>query len=109
MERIRGIDNPAAHALVEMLTYYERYNIENYGSDCGPLHDPTTIAWLLEPELFSGRQCNVEIETNSNLTRGATVVDWWGVTDRTKNALVLNNVNAEGFFDLLIRRINNLR
>jgi purine nucleosidase len=108
IERIRAIDNPAARALVEMLTFYGRYNVEKYGSEGGPLHDPTTIAWLLEPELFSGRECNVEIETSSNLTRGATVVDWWGVTDRAKNAMVLNDVDADGFFDLLTRRISNL-
>jgi purine nucleosidase len=108
VERIRAVDNPAARALVEMLTFYGRYNVKKYGSEGGPLHDPTTIAWLLRPDLFSGRDCNVEIETASELTRGATVVDWWGVTDRPKNAFVLNDVDADGFFDLLTERLANL-
>ena len=108
VDRIRDIDNPAARALVEMLVFYERFDEEKYGTDGGPLHDPTTIAWLLRPELFQGRMCNVEIETTSKLTRGATVVDWWGVTKRRKNALVLGDVDADGFFDLLIERVANL-
>jgi purine nucleosidase len=108
VERLRAIDNRAARTLVEMLTFYGRYNVKKYGSDGGPLHDPTTIAWLLRPELFSGRLCNVEIETGSALTRGATVVDWWGATGRQENALVVQDVDADGFFDLLEERLANL-
>jgi purine nucleosidase len=105
---IRAVGNRAAIALADMLSFYGRYNVEKDGSEGGPLHDPTTIAWLLSPDLFAGRDCNVEIETTSNLTRGATVVDWWGVTGRPKNALVINEVDADGFFDLLIERLGNL-
>ena len=108
VERIRAIDNRAARALTEMLLFYERVNEEKYGTDGGPLHDPTTIAWLLKPDLFAGRLYNVEIETGSDLTRGATVVDWWGVTDRRKNALVIRDVDADGFFKLLTERLANL-
>jgi purine nucleosidase len=108
IDAIRAVDNRAARALTEMLTFYGRYNEEKYGSDGGPLHDPTTIAWLLNQDLFSGRTCNVEIETTSELTRGATVVDWWGVTNRPKNALVLGDVDADGFFALLTERLANL-
>ena len=106
--RIRAIGNRAAIALAEMLSFYERFNVEKYGSDGAPLHDPTTIAWLLDPDLFQGRSCNVEIETQSDLTRGATVVDWWGVTGRSRNALVIRDVDADGFFELLTERLANL-
>ncbi len=33
-----------------------------------------------------------------------TVVDWWHVTDRKRNAQVMRDVDADGFFDLLIER-----
>ena len=108
MDRLAAVGNTASEALVKMLTFYGRYTSAKYGCDGGPLHDPTTIAWLLRPDLFDGRMCNVEIETPSFLTRGATVVDWWGVTDRPKNALVIQNVDAEGFFELLTERVANL-
>jgi purine nucleosidase len=42
------------------------------------------IAHLVRPGLFTGRHVNVEIETQSDLTRGMTVADWWGVTDRRR-------------------------
>jgi purine nucleosidase len=40
------------------------------------------IAYLIDPDMFSGRQINVEIETKSDLTRGMTVADWWRGTER---------------------------
>jgi purine nucleosidase len=108
MQRLGALDSPAPRALCEMLLFSERYDEEKYGSDGGPLHDPTVIAWLLKPELFTGRRCHVDIETESELTRGASVVDWWQVTGREPNALVIGDVDAEGFFDLLLERLGNL-
>jgi len=95
----------AAAALID---FFERFDEDKYGTDGGPLHDPCVIAWLLKPDLFSGRDCNVEIETGSELTMGMTIVDWWGVTKREKNALVLRDIDADGFFRLLTERIATL-
>ena len=63
------------------------------------------IAWLLRPELFRGRECNVVVETGSELTMGMTVIDWWGVTKRPRNATVMRDVDDEGFFALLVDRL----
>jgi len=92
----------------EMLDFFERFDVEKYGSEGGPLHDPTTIAYLLKPELFSGRFVNVEIETGSELTRGMSVADWWGVTDRAPNVTFIGDVDADGFFALLTDRLARL-
>ena len=106
--KLRAIGSRPAIALVEMLEFFERFDLEKYGSDGGPLHDPTVIAYLLKPELFSGRDCNVEVETASPLTVGMTVVDWWQVTGRKHNARVMKDIDADGFFALLAERVGRL-
>lgn len=88
--------------------FFERYDKEKYGSDGAPLHDPCVIAWLLAPDLFAGREVNVAIETTSPLTRGMTVADWWGVTDRPANALFLGDVDADALFALMTERLARL-
>jgi purine nucleosidase len=103
-----GALGPVGEAVRGMLTFYERYDIEKYGIEGGPLHDPCVIAYLIRPELFSGRAVNVEVEVNSALTLGMTVVDWWGMTDRPANATWMRQVDAAGFFDLLIDRVARL-
>ena len=49
--------------------------------------------------------CNVEIELESELCRGRTVVDRWHRTDREPNAHVGVDLDVDGFFDLLVQRI----
>lgn len=104
----RAIGNKVGDACAAMLEFFERFDEEKYGTDGGPLHDPNVIAYLLKPELYSGRHCNVEIETASQLCLGMSVIDWWGVTKRPKNAIVMRDVDHEGFFTLLTARIATL-
>ncbi len=102
---IGKLGNKTGTAVQAMLEFYNRYDEEKYGTDGGPLHDPCTIAYLLEPDLFSGKEINVAIETQSELTMGATVADIWHVTERDANATWMHGVNADGFFDLLNRKL----
>jgi purine nucleosidase len=108
VQAIRAVGTPVATATAAWLDFFERFDEEKYGTDGGPLHDPCVIAYLIKPELFRGRQANVEIETASELTLGMTVIDWWGVTERAKNALVMGDVDADGFFALITERIARL-
>jgi len=108
MAAIAAIGSPVAQAIVALLDFFERFDVQKYGSDGGPLHDPCVIAYLLQPELFSGRDCHVQIEIASELTMGMTVVDWWGVTNLPSNARFMRDVNADGFFKLLTERVKTL-
>lgn len=108
VEAFRGLGTPVGHAVAGWLGFFERFDVAKYGSEGGPLHDPLTVAWLLWPDLFHGREINVEIETASELTRGMTVADYWRVTDRPHNALWLRGVDAEGFFGRLTERLATL-
>lgn len=108
VERFRALGTRVGEVVASWLDFFERFDVEKYGSEGGPLHDPCVIAYLLKPELFHGRLCNVEVETRSELTRGMTVADWWGVTKRPRNATWVRDLDAEGYFALLIERIGKL-
>lgn len=104
----RALGTPVGTAVAQMTEFFERFDKEKYGSEGAPLHDPCVTAWLIRPELFRGRHVNVEIETQSELTMGMTVADWWGVTKRAPNALFMGNIDADGFFALLTARLARL-
>ncbi len=104
----RALGSPVGVAVAEMTDFFERFDKEKYGSAGAPLHDPCVTAYLIQPELFTGRHINVEIETGSDLTLGMTVADWWGVTDRAPNATFMGDINADGFFSLLTERLARL-
>ena len=108
IDAFRAFRTPLGDAVAGWLDFFERFDLQKYGAEGGPLHDPTVIAYLLEPHLFAGRFINVEIETASPLTLGMTVADWWGVTDRPRNVMFLRDIHAEGFFRLLTERLARL-
>ncbi|RLL63926.1 nucleoside hydrolase [Paenirhodobacter hankyongi] len=108
IEAFRGLGTPVGHAVASWTDFFERFDMEKYGSEGAPLHDPCVIAYLLQPDLFEGRHINVEIETVSELTMGMTVADWWRVTDREPNAYFVGRANAEGFYALLTERLARL-
>jgi purine nucleosidase len=105
VERIKALDNPVADATAGMLSFFDRFDTKKYKSKGAPLHDPCTVAWLLRPDLFEGKDCNVSVETQSELTLGHTAVDFWHVTDRPVNVHWVYGVDADGFYDLLIERL----
>ena len=107
-DRFRALETPVGVAVAEMTDFFERFDREKYGSDGAPLHDPTVIAYLINPKLFTGRYVNVEVETKSELTLGMTVADWWRVSNREPNAMFIGDLDADGFFDLLTERIGRL-
>lgn len=107
-EAFRKIGSAVGIAVAQMTEFFERFDKEKYGSEGAPLHDPCVTAYLIRPELFTGRHINVEIETESELTMGMTVADWWGVTDRTANATFMTGFDADGFFALLTERLARL-
>ncbi len=108
VDRFRAMKTRVGDATAALLDFFERFDEQKYGTDGGPLHDPCVIAYLLKPELFKGRHCNVIVETGSELTMGMTVIDWWSVTGRPANATVMRDIDAEGFFELLTERIARL-
>ncbi|MEL6689620.1 MAG: nucleoside hydrolase [Pseudomonadota bacterium] len=108
IEEMRALGTPVGEAVAGWTDFFERFDVAKYGSAGAPLHDPCVIAHIIDPTLFSGRHVNVEIETQSPLTRGMTVADWWGVTERSKNALFLGDGDRDRFFDLLTTRLATL-
>lgn len=99
---------PLGQAVASWTDFFERYDTAKYGSQGAPLHDPCTIAYLLQPELFTGRFINVVIETGGAFTTGMTVADWWRVTDRPANANFLRTIDRDSFYALLTDRLTAL-
>ncbi len=108
IEALRALGNRCGPAVAALLSSFEKKRSAKFGERGRALHDPCVIAYLLCPALFGGREVNVAIETQSPLTIGMTVVDWWGVTGRKPNVRWMSTVDAEGFYDLLTEKLARL-
>jgi purine nucleosidase len=105
---LRELPNRCGPAAASLLTQFEEARAHRFGTRGLALHDPCVIGYLLRPDLFAGRRVNVIVETESVLTAGMTVVDWFGVTDRAPNVNLLTEIDADRFYQLLIDRLAQL-
>ena len=106
-ERLRttGATGSFVADLVDFFTVFHR---ETYGWDGAPIHDAVAAAHVIRPGIVTTIPCNVEVELESELCRGRTVVDRWRRTDREPNAQVGIDLDTGAFFELLIERIGRL-
>src|SRR5262245_57747279 len=94
--------------VAELVDFFTVYHRQTYGWDGAPIHDAVAIAHVLRPGLVETKLRNVQVELESDLCRGRTVVDLWLRTDRPANAHVGVDLDTDAFFDLLVERIASL-
>ncbi|MBC8215427.1 MAG: nucleoside hydrolase [Candidatus Marinimicrobia bacterium] len=76
-----------------------------FGFPPPPLHDPCAVYYVTNPEQFTTRLVNVEIETSSPLSLGQTVADMYSRTDRTPNVIVGTDINTERFWETMLEAL----
>ena len=105
IEKVASMGSNSGVTVAGLLNFFGRYDSEKYGSDGAPLHDPNVIAYLLKPEYYIGKEINIQIELNSDLTLGMTVADWWQITDKEKNVYFVKDVDTTAVLNLLTSRL----
>jgi purine nucleosidase len=104
--QIEALGNPVARVLTDMLrSDYAEFDVKKFGTAGTPIHDACTSAYLLAPELFTFRDVSIRVETQSELTRGHTSVDYWGLTDLKADCRWAVGVDSDAFFDLMRAQI----
>jgi len=106
-ERLRAAGRVGTF-VADLVDFFSVYHAQTYGWEGAPIHDAVAVAHVIDPELMTTLRRNVEVELESELCRGRTVVDRWLRTERTPNAHVGIDLDTHGFFELLVKRIGGL-
>jgi purine nucleosidase len=109
LRQIEALNNQAGKLVGNILNEYVKADMVHYGLPGGPVHDASVIAWLLKPELFTGKQINLVIDSREGPGFGQTVADWYDTLGQSKNVFWVENGDAQGFFDLLTQRLARLK
>ncbi|MGH3029725.1 MAG: nucleoside hydrolase [Gaiellaceae bacterium] len=94
--------------VADLFGFYHRFHAETYGFAGSPIHDAVAVAHVLRPGLVETLERHVEIETESELCRGRTVVDLWRRTGNEPNAHVGVEIDSGAFLELLVDRLASL-
>jgi inosine-uridine nucleoside N-ribohydrolase len=106
-ERLRAAGR-VGRTVAELLDFYDRFHREVYGFDGSPIHDAVALAYAFRPDLLETRELNVEVDCESELCRGRTVVDVWRRSGRETNAKVAVEIDSAAFVELLVARVGSL-
>lgn len=113
-ELLRAQGNEISVFAAELIDFFSTYHYEVEGFEGCTLHDPTAIAALLHPEIFTGIRGSVDVETAGQLTTGMTVIDTIGYQEKLwnkkveKNTMVLLDVNRPEFVRLFLEAMRKL-
>lgn len=102
IDQVNKIDNHVANIVGELLVFFASTYKEMFDFDGAPVHDVLTVAYCLAPELFTMKEVNIVVETKGEFTAGTTLVDLHGVTGREVNAKFGQELDVEGFWELMI-------
>ncbi len=100
-KRIAALANPVADIVAEWLEFFYIFH-KNIGYDGAPMHDPCAVMVLTHPEVFTIRPMYVQIETEGEFCRGATIADQLGLSGHAPNVSCILDLDREKFVDYLV-------
>lgn len=99
VERMRSIGNPASELFADLMTFFGKTQKAVFGWEGGPLHDPTCIAYLINPDCIEVKDMYTEVEIRSERCYGRTLCDYFGITGKEPNSKVAVKLDKEGFWN----------
>ena len=98
---LEAVGAPMAAAAASMMRFSQRVERRIVGWDAPPVHDPCPVAWLLKPDLFELKPCRIAVETESELTRGHTAVEFRAAMGGSLPHRWATRADADGVFTLI--------
>ena len=102
MEKLRSVGTPLAEFCVDIQKVLNKFSVEEMNLEGFDLPDPLAMAVALDPAVATQtKKLYVEIETESELCRGQTVVDHLAVTKHEPNVEVVLEASRDKFLRIL--------
>jgi ribosylpyrimidine nucleosidase len=101
VDKIKTIDNKASKLFVDLMEFFTKTQRQVFGWEAPPTHDPTTIAYLIDPSVIKTKPMHVEIELKSDTCYGRTVCDYFGITGKKPNVDVATELDFDKFWNLI--------
>lgn len=101
VERMSKIDTKAAKLFVDLMGFFCMTQKNVFGWEGGPLHDPTTIAYLIDPTCIETKEMYTEIDITGGPSQGRTNCDFFNLTDKVRNTKVAVRLDVDKFWDIV--------
>lgn len=107
VERMAKVDNKASRLFVDLMAHFCKTQKEIFGWEGGPLHDPVTIASIIDPTVLTTKPMNAQVDIRSTASYGRTNCDFFGYLGLPANADVAIDIDVEKFWNIIEQGIRN--
>lgn len=109
-KRIENIGTPLAQFVSDSMDFFRQAYKDNQNFVDPPVHDPCTIAYLIDPSVVQTRRCPLDVEIYGELTSGMTVADLRGPEPSADecNTQVATKLDFDKFWDLVTEAIERI-
>ncbi len=107
VDRMEAIGTKAAKLFADLLRFFNKTQKEVFGWEGGPLHDPVTCAYLIDPSLLKTKYVHVSIDIRSEESYGRTNCDMFDYMKKPANCHVAYDIDVEKFWNIIEQGIRN--
>ncbi|WP_024746360.1 ribosylpyrimidine nucleosidase [Levilactobacillus namurensis] len=101
IKRMAAVGNVAGTLFSDLMSFTLKTQFEAFGLKAGPVHDATTIGYLINPKMFQVEPMYVTVDINRGPSYGRTVCDEHHVLEHQPNANVGISIDTNRFWDLV--------
>ena len=101
MERMSKVSTSAGRLFIDLMTFFNMTQKQVYGWEGGPLHDPVTIAYLIDPTVLTTRHVFTQIDIRSEQSYGRTNCDYFNYSQKPPNSFLSVDIDVAKFWDII--------
>ncbi len=101
VDRMEKIGNNASGLFTDLMRFFCKTQKEVFGWEGGPLHDPITIAYLIDPTVLTVKPMHATIDISTGESYGRTNCDYFDYQHLPHTADVAIDIDVEKFWDIV--------
>ena len=105
VNRMEKINNKASDMFVKLMKVFNENQRKTFGVSAGPLHDPATIASIIDESLIKWQKMNVVIDISHGPSYGRTNCDVFDYLQAPQNAYVAMDIDVNKYWDIIEKGI----
>lgn len=108
-ERIAAVPGSVSQFTLGLFTFFRKAYQDAQGFEFPPVHDPCTLAYLIDPTIVETVKVPLDVELNGSLTTGMTVADFRAPAPEDCHTKVATRLDAPGFWGLVVDAIDRIQ
>lgn len=107
--KIRNLGGPIADFTLDLFKFFRKAYKDAQGFEFPPVHDPCTVAYLIDPNVMETVRVPIDVELKGDLTVGMTVADFRAPAGPDCHTRAATKLDFDRFWDLVIDSIDRIQ